>query len=78
METVVVTYRIPLYLFVAAVACGSAACGDEKSPTAPTPAAPTLTAPAIESPATDQQLDTLRPTLIVRNATSDQSGSRTY
>ena len=73
----VVTHRTPLYLFVAAVTLASAACGDKKSPTTPTPAAPTLTAPAIESPATDQQLDTLRPTLIVRNASSDQAGART-
>jgi hypothetical protein len=37
-----------------------------------------LTAPSIESPGGDLQLGTLRPTLTVRNGTSDQSGARTY
>lgn len=57
-----------------------AACGGSgsKTPTAPTPA-PTLTAPKLDSPATGSQQDTLRPTLTVQNATSDQpSGTRTY
>jgi hypothetical protein len=55
-----------------------AACGEKKTATAPTPAAPTVQAPALEAPAADTQLDTLRPTLSVRNATSDQTGARTY
>jgi hypothetical protein len=54
------------------------ACGEKKTATAPTPAAPTIQAPALEAPAADTQLDTLRPTLSVRNASSDQTGSRTY
>jgi len=37
-----------------------------------------LTAPAVESPGGDLQLGTLRPTLTVRNGTSDQAGTRTY
>lgn len=53
--------------------CGS----DDKAPTAPAPAA-TLTAPVLQSPSANQQLDTLRPTLTVSNATSTQSGTRTY
>jgi len=54
--------------------CGG---GDSKSPTAPaTPA--TLTAPAIDAPAVDTQLDTLRPVLSVKNATSTQTGAKTY
>ena len=56
----------------------TAACGEKKTATAPTPAAPTVQAPALEAPATDTQLDTLRPTLSVRNASSDQTGARTY
>ncbi len=56
------------------VACG----GKDKTPTAPTPVAATLTAPALDSPSANEQLDTLRPTLTVRNATSDQAGTRTY
>ena len=55
-----------------------AACGEKKTATAPTPAAPTVQAPALEAPSADTQLDTLRPTLSVRNATSDQTGTRTY
>jgi hypothetical protein len=37
-----------------------------------------LSAPALQSPIDDAQMDTLRPTLIVKNATSDQQGVRTY
>ena len=37
-----------------------------------------MTAPALDAPSANQQLDTLRPTLVVRNATSDQPGTRTY
>ena len=56
-----------------------AACGKDKSPTAPPPAGSvTLAAPALESPAANVQLDTLRPTLTVRNVTSSQAGARTY
>jgi hypothetical protein len=56
-----------------------ASCAKD-SPSAPSqPAAPTLTAPAIESPAEDEQLDTIRPTLKVKNGTSTQAnGTRTY
>ena len=39
---------------------------------------PRLTAPAADTPETNKQLDTLRPTLTVRNGTSDQAGTRTY
>jgi hypothetical protein len=47
-------------------------------PPPPPPGPPNLTAPAIDSPANDVQLSTLRPTLTVRNGTSDQTGTRTY
>ena len=56
----------------------AAACGEKKTATSPTPAAPTVQAPALEAPSVDTQLDTLRPTLSVRNASSDQAGTRTY
>ena len=56
----------------------AAACGEKETPTQPAPAAPTVQAPALEAPATDTQLDTLRPTVSVRNASSDQTGARTY
>jgi len=60
---------------VAAVACG----GNDQTPVVPTPIVnPLLTAPSADSPSQDEQLDTLRPTLTVKNGTSDQSGSRTY
>jgi hypothetical protein len=60
---------------MAAGACG----GDNKSPSTPTPVVdPKLTAPALEAPADGAQLDTLRPTLTVRNGASDQAGTRTY
>jgi hypothetical protein len=57
-----------------------AACGTDSgngSPTGPTAPA-SLTQPVIEGPSNNQQLDTLRPTLTVRNATSSQAGTRTY
>lgn len=55
-----------------------AACSDKPAPTHPTAAAATLTAPALEAPGADEQLDTLRPALSVRNATADRPGTRTY
>lgn len=60
-----------------AMACG----GSGQGPAGPTTGAPTtgtLTAPAPDSPVNDAQLDTLRPTLTVRNGTSTASGARTY
>lgn len=68
-------FRTLAALFATAL---TAACGsDSGTPTTPTTPA-TLTQPAIETPANNQQLDTLRPTLTVRNATSTQAGTRTY
>ena len=60
------------------IAAAMAACGGKDSPASPTPVAANLTAPALDSPAMNEQLDTLRPTLTVKNATADQSGNRTY
>jgi hypothetical protein len=64
------------------------ACGDDPAPPAPTPvvtpqptpppAAPVLSAPRADGPAENEQLQTLRPSLRVLNATADQSGSRSY
>jgi len=38
----------------------------------------TLTAPALDSPGDDEQLGTLRPTLVVRNGSSTRTGTKTY
>lgn len=73
-------------LAVLAGGCGSGVGGTNQIPTSPTPnpggsggGAVTLSTPAPVSPVNGEQLDTLRPTLIVQNATSSQSsGSRTY
>ena len=64
----------------AVLAALSVACGSSKTtPTTPTPVSATLTAPKLDSPAASAQTDTLRPTLTVQNATSDQpTGTRTY
>lgn len=68
-----------LALAAVAAAITAAACGGSKgTPTTPTPSAATLTAPKLETPAANEQLDTLRPTLTVTNATADVSGARTY
>lgn len=63
---------------LATVVLLAAACGEKKTATAPSPAAPTVQAPSLEAPAADTQMDSLRPTITVRNATSDQAGTRTY
>ena len=60
-------------LAIAAAACGG---GTRELPTSPGSA--TVNAPVIEAPANDAQVDTLRPTLIVRNVTSSESGAKTY
>ena len=59
-----------------AAACSSGSSG---SPAGPNPGGGSvaLTAPAPQSPINDAQLDTLRPTLVVANATGG-SGARTY
>jgi hypothetical protein len=56
----------------------AAACGGKDAPTSPAPVVTTLTAPTLAAPAMNEQLDTLRPTLTVKNATADQTGTRTY
>jgi hypothetical protein len=48
------------------------------NPAGPSGGSATVTAPAATAPADDAQLDTLRPTLQVTNATSTPSGTRTY
>jgi hypothetical protein len=65
------------WMTAAALAVTVIACGDDKPATQPTPAA-TLTAPSQDAPTDNAQLDTLRPTLTVRNATADRQGTRTY
>ena len=75
------TYVPPPFLLAAMLPAATllaAACGGNSTPAAPTPVNATLTAPALDSPAKDEQLDTLRPILRVRNATSDKTGARTY
>lgn len=60
-----------------AIACG----GSGQNPAGPssgTPGTETLTSPTADSPINDAQLDTLRPTLTVRNGTSTGTGPRTY
>ena len=64
---------------VFALAVSVAACGNDSAPTTPTPpAVANVAAPGLDAPANDEQLDILRPVLTVRNATSDQAGTRTY
>jgi hypothetical protein len=56
----------------------AASCADD--PAAPSGGNnPQLTAPALDTPSDDEQLTTLRPTLVVRNGSSSQgAGARTY
>lgn len=60
---------IPLVLVVA--------CGGGGSPTTPEPGT-AFAAPVHDAPAADEQLDTLRPTLTVRNVSTGGTGARTY
>jgi hypothetical protein len=73
--------------FAAVLATTLIGCGDDPAPQAPTPppvvtppppSAPVLTKPTADGPAENEQLQTLRPTVRVSNATADQSGTRTY
>jgi hypothetical protein len=69
-------------LLMMALAVAACSGDDAPTPTTPTPPPvanpPRLTAPAAQTPESNGQLDTLRPTLTVRNGTSDQTGARTY
>jgi hypothetical protein len=70
-------------LSVLILAGALAACSDSsspKSPTTPTTPSgpPTLTKPVADSPAEGQQLDNVRPTLVVTNGTSNQTAAKTY
>lgn len=77
--------RVKSLIGICALATIVAACGDDdkKTPTPTTPTPPasttaTLTAPATDGPAENEQLQSLRPTLRVINATSTPTGTRTY
>lgn len=61
-----------------ALAVGTLACGGGTREIPTTPGSASLSAPTLTSPVNDQQLDTLRPTFVVANATSTESGARTY
>jgi hypothetical protein len=57
------------------------ACTSSNSPLSPAAGTSTggkLSAPTADSPAEAAQLSTLRPTLVVKNGTSDQSGTKVY
>ncbi|MDQ3068120.1 MAG: hypothetical protein M3R55_00135 [Acidobacteriota bacterium] len=60
---------------VASVGC-SGSGGTRTVPTSPGSSA--LSAPTLQGPINDAQLDTFRPVLTVTNATSSESGARTY
>jgi len=75
--------KVRILFGISLLALSAAACSDDKpatptQPTVQTPVAPTLTAPAADTPDDDQQLDTLQPSLRIVNATSNQTGAKTY
>ena len=73
--------RIQSLVVVLAVVVPVAACSKDESPTSPggqSGGPVTLSAPVAESPAANVQLDTLRPTLTVKNVTPSGTGTRTY
>ena len=63
--------------FVVSLGLTAVACGSSASPVGPANG-PKLTAPAPDSPADSAAVTSVRPTLVVRNGTSDQSGTRLY
>jgi len=65
---------IPLVL----ITLVTGACGSDKPAAPTTPTVINVTAPGLDAPADHEQLDTLRPTLTVRNATADAQGTRMY
>jgi hypothetical protein len=82
-----VNFRYLAGALALSAAIATVACGDDPPPTQPTPAPtpappppanPVLTAPRADAPGDNEQLQTLRPTLRVLNATADQAGSRSY
>jgi hypothetical protein len=66
-----------LWLLVAP-ACSSSNAASPVSPAISMASGSGLTAPAAESPADAAQLSTLRPTLVVKNGSSDHSGAKVY
>jgi hypothetical protein len=61
------------------VCLAAGACGGSSSPASPAPAGAKLTAPTPDSPADSASVTSLRPTLVVRNGTADQSsGTKLY
>jgi hypothetical protein len=61
------------------VACAALLAGCADKTTSPTPVLAKLTAPVADAPSDNFQLDSLRPTLTVKNGTSSQpTGARTY
>ena len=60
------------------IVIGVGACGADKPAAPTTPTVVNVTAPALEAPADHEQLDTLRPTLTVKNASADAQGTRMY
>lgn len=72
-------FRIAAVPATLVLSLAAAGCSSDSDPSSPTQPAVTLSAPAIATPAANQQLDTLRPTLTVKNVTSSsQQGARTY
>jgi hypothetical protein len=71
--------KVAVAAFAAAAAVGVACSGTGGTREVPTaPGSSNLSAPTPTSPVGDQQLDTLRPTLVVQNATATGSGTVTY
>ena len=78
MKSAVNSARMCKLGILVAMAAIATACGGKDSPTTPAPVAASVSAPALDAPAMNEQLDTLRPTLTVKNASADQAGTRTY
>jgi hypothetical protein len=63
---------------LAVVCLVAAGCGGDDSGGSPTSPGQTLSPPAIDSPADNQQVNNVRPILVIRNGASTQAGARTY
>jgi hypothetical protein len=69
-----VVFLVPVLVGLLTAACTK----NPASPSGPGNSPPQLTAPALDTPSDDEQMDSVRPTLTVKNGTSTQSDTRTY
>ena len=77
-ELFLVTACRALFIVLALGLASACSKNEPLSPASPSPSGPKLTAPTPDSPAEAAGVNSLRPTFVVRNGSSDQGGTRLY